>query len=189
MLQLDRAMFQSAPDIDYARTSRVFAALAGDSAGATSGSWTWPRSSSATPAATRPAARSLRRPIAATYTCRPRTVVAAAGLTDVVIVDTPDAVLGLRPACFAEGEGCRPRVEAAWPTTRTSCTRDGGPTLGDLHHSAGSALQDQAHRGRPARPCRCKCTTTAASTGWSERHRARDGGRQGGWAGAHRNIG
>ena len=99
-------------------------------------------------------------------------LVAAVGLNDVVIVDTPDAVLVCDRHPRRRSRTSSTSSSAA-ATTRTSCTAP-SPALGHLYDAAGRPeLQDQAHRGQAGRlAVAADAPPPQRALGGRQRHRA-----------------
>ena len=78
-------------------------------------------------------------------------VVATIGVSDLVIVDTPDAVLVAHRDHLQRVKEVVGELKAPRPR-RVQAAQDGGAPLGHVHGSGGrAALQDQAHRGQARR--------------------------------------
>jgi len=113
---------------------------------------------------------------AATRISRARPAVCAVGLRDVVVVDTPDALLvcdRTRRRRSRTGGELNGRDHESHRLHRTVARR------GHLHDPAGrAALQIKRIEVKPGARCRCRCTITAASTVVVS-GTAGDGGREG----------
>ena len=123
-----------------------------------------PRTSDGNVAARRRHRRATRRNC---YVRADGRLVAVVGLDDLVVVETADAVLVAHTRPRAGRQAARRRSSKADGRTERPAHRTRAPPLGLLRRaSTRRALPGQAHHGQAGRAsCRCRCTTTAPSTG------------------------
>lgn len=102
------------------------------------------------------------------YIDSPKRLVGAVGVHDLIIVDTPDALL-VADAGAARTSSSSPRNSSVAATTPSACTaRSAGPGAPTPCSRKAAASRSSASWCAPRLRCRCRCTTIAASTGsWS----------------------
>ena len=118
--------------------------------------------------ATRPRATRCSRTRAGTLVITENRLVACLGLDDMIIVDTPDALLVARKDKTQDIKKIVSRLKAEVAAARGQPSQ--GPSavgLPTTRSTTGRASRSSASWSSRARVCRCRCITTARSTGSS----------------------
>jgi mannose-1-phosphate guanylyltransferase/mannose-6-phosphate isomerase len=181
--RVDKAAFERCPSdsIDYAvmeKTDRAVvvpmdAGWTMSAPGPRCGRW-----SSATPPGTPGAATCCVKDCRDSYVHAGHRLVALLGLENVVVVETPDAVMVAHKGRAQDVKRLVDRLKAEGRPEATLHRQVFRPWGSSARSTRAIASRSSASRSSRARSCRCRCTITAPNTGsWSLGHRARALGR------------